>query len=299
MKLALGTVQFGLSYGIANTSGQTSSEEAARIIARARECGLDTLDTAAAYGESERVLGDIGVTGWKIVTKVPPIKVDEHGRRWVLDHVRRSLAALRVERLDAILLHNASDLYGVHGSEMAVGLQEARAEGLVEKIGYSIYAPDSLNRLLEVMPPDQIQAPFNVVDQRLAKTGWLRRLDDAGIEVHVRSVFLQGLLLMPRDRRPTGFDRWRSLWERWDTLVKEHDGSALAACLGFVRQQHGISRVVVGVDNALHLDQLVHSWRNAVAVDGATLSCDDPQLVEPSNWNSNDHKTGCDRSLRR
>lgn len=285
MKLALGTVQFGLNYGIANTLGQTPRDEAARIIDRARQCCIDTLDTAAAYGESERVLGDIGVAGWKIVTKLPPCKRGvEDGRHWVLSQVRRSLAALRVERLDAVLLHDASNLLNAQGPEIVAGLQEVKAEGLVGKIGYSIYSPDSLTGLLKIMPPDLIQAPFNILDQRLVETGWLGRLADAGVEVHVRSVFLQGLLLMARGRRPVSFDRWCDLWERWDALVDGHGGSALAVCLGFISQQRNISRVVVGVESLLHLEQLVSSWQTAVAVDGASLSCDDPFLVEPINW---------------
>lgn len=285
MNLALGTVQFGLSYGIANATGQTSPDEAARIVERARQAGMDTLDTAAAYGDSERVLGDIGVAGWKVVTKVPPCLEDtQDGLRWLLNHVRRSLDMLRVERLNAVLLHNASDLLKDKGAEIAAGLRALKAEGLVDKIGYSIYSPDALVNLLQIMPPDLIQAPFSILDQRLIKSGWMVRLKNAGVEVHVRSVFLQGLLLMAPNRRPAGFERWSELWTRWDALVERYGGSALAVCLGFIRQQRDISRVVIGVESLLHLEQLLAVWQDGVAVDGAALSCDDPLLVEPSNW---------------
>ncbi len=285
MNLALGTAQFGLNYGVANTSGQTSRDEAARIVKRARKCGLDTLDTAAAYGESERVLGDIGVGAWKIVTKVPPCgsRVDD-GRNWVFEHVRRSLVALRVERLDAVLLHNASDLLSDHGAEIAAGLQAVKTEGMVGKVGYSIYSPQSLAELIEVMPPDLVQAPFNVLDQRLARSGWLNRLVDAGTEVHVRSVFMQGLLLMSCEKRPPAFDKWREHWQRWDAAVGERSEQALALCLGYVKAQPGISRVIVGVENQEHLRQLLAIWEKAEPFDASTLACDDPQLVEPSNW---------------
>lgn len=285
MKLAIGTVQFGLNYGISNAGGRTSQEEAQRILDLAKGSGIDTLDTAAAYGDSEQVLGRIGVAGWKVVSKVPPLPNDEvNGKEWVLDHVRRSLDRLRIERLDGLLLHSAADLLKAQGRNIAVGLQEAKAEGLVGKVGYSIYSPQSLTELIEVMPPDLVQAPFNVLDQRLARSGWLGRLVEAGAEVHVRSVFMQGLLLMGREKRPPAFDRWRELWQRWDAAVGGHSEQALALCLGFVKTQPGISRVIVGVENQDHLEQLLAIWERAAPFDATTLACDDPQLVEPSNW---------------
>lgn len=286
MKLALGTVQFGLDYGISNTLGRTPVDEAARILADAMRAGVDTLDTAAAYGQSEQVLGQIGVCGWKVVSKVPPLPSNaEDGRDWVREHVRRSCETLKVRRLEGLLLHRASDLIGPHGAEVAVGLREAREQGLVEKIGYSIYAPQSLGELTRVMKPDLVQAPFSVLDQRLVSSGWLARLVDAGVEVHARSIFLQGLLLMGPGQRPAFFDRWQALWGRWDALVEANGGSALSVCLGFATAQPGLSRIVVGVEHQGHLQQLLAAWRDAGPV-GMTheVSCDDPQLVEPVNW---------------
>lgn len=284
MKLAIGTVQFGLDYGISNTAGRTTLDEAGRILDRARWAGIDTLDTAAAYGESEQVLGRIGVGGWHVVTKVPPLPDDEDGKEWVLRHARQSLDRLRVERLDGLLLHNATDLLKAQGRNLAAGLREVKAEGMVGKVGYSIYSPQPLTELIEVMLPDLVQAPFNVLDQRLAKSGWLGRLAEAGAEVHVRSVFMQGLLLMGREKRPPAFDRWRELWQRWDAAVGGHSEQALALCLGFVKTQPGISRVIVGVENQDHLEQLLAIWEKAAPFDATGLACDDPQLVEPSNW---------------
>ena len=286
MKLALGTAQFGLNYGVANIEGRTSLSEVARIIHRARQAGMDTLDTAAAYGGSEHVLGEIGVNGWKVVSKVPPMPDGtSDGNQWVHDYVQQSLARLRVARLEGLLLHSATDLLKVQGSGLAKGLQDMQAEGLVGQIGFSIYSPQDLPDLLQVLRPNLIQAPFSVFDQRLAQSGWLDRLTDAGVEIHARSIFLQGLLLMTRARRPAFFDRWNELWRRWETLVDAHGGNALAVCLGFVRAQSGIARIVLGVDNLVHLEQLLATWQEAVSVHGtAELACDDLELVEPFRW---------------
>lgn len=286
MKLALGTVQFGLHYGVANSSGLTPVEDVVSILDAARQAGIDTLDTAAAYGESEQVLGQVGVSGWKVVSKVPPIPGDaEDGRAWVLRHVRHSLDILKVAHLDGLLLHRASDLLGPHRVGILSGLREAREQSLVGKIGYSIYDPQSLQALISVLPPDLVQAPFSVLDQRLAGSGWLARLVDSGVEVHARSVFLQGLLLMEAGRRPAYFDRWHALWTRWDSLVEAHGGSALSVCLGFVAAQAGLSRIVVGVEHPGQLQQLLAAWRHATPVGMANeMACEDPNLVEPVNW---------------
>lgn len=285
MKLAIGTVQFGLDYGISNAAGRTPGDEAGRIFDRARLAGIDTLDTAAAYGDSEQVLGRIGVDGWQVVSKVPPLPEEGgNGKEWVLRHVRQSLDRLRIDRLDGLLLHRASDLLAAQGGNIAAGLQEARAEGLVGKVGYSIYSPQPLNELVRVMQPDMIQAPFNVLDQRLASSGWLARLTEAGVEVHVRSIFMQGLLLMGREKRPSAFDKWRELWQRWDAAVGGRSERALELCLGFAKTQPAISRIVVGLENQAHLEQLLQIWERAAPFAADGLACDDPQLVEPSNW---------------
>jgi aryl-alcohol dehydrogenase-like predicted oxidoreductase len=285
MKLAIGTVQFGLNYGIMNTTGQTSNHEVALILERGKLAGIDTLDTAAAYGDSEQVLGEIGIKDWKAISKVPPIPNDiTNGREWVVKHVRQSLDRLQVDRLEGILLHNATDLLKKQGRNIAVGLQQVKDEGLVNKIGYSIYSPQPLSVILKCMLPDLIQSPFNILDRRLVQSGWLNRLVNAGVEVHVRSIFLQGLLLMERTRRPPFFDRWNKLWHRWDTMINESGSNALSLCLGFVNEQRNISRIIVGVENQSHLEQLLTIWKEPVSVDGRNLFCNDPLLLEPFNW---------------
>ena len=288
MKLAIGTVQFGLDYGVSNANGRTPCDEVDRILKRAKLASIDTLDTASAYGDSEQVLGRIGVNGWHVVSKVPSLPEDgANGKEWVLFHVRQSLERLGVDRLDGLLLHRATDLLKAQGGKIAAGMQEAKAEGLVDKVGYSIYSPHSLSELIEVMPPDLVQAPFNVLDQRLASSGWLVRLVELGVEVHVRSVFMQGLLLMRRENRPPVFDKWRDLWQRWDSAVRGRSEHALALCLGFAKAQSEISRIVVGVESVAHLEQLLEILEKAAPFDATGLACDDPQLLEPTNWKLN------------
>jgi aryl-alcohol dehydrogenase-like predicted oxidoreductase len=135
MKIAIGTVQFGLNYGIANINGQTSQFEAKKIINTALKYGIDTLDTAAAYGESEKVLGKISIQGFDIITKIPPIpSIDINGTDWVINNIKQSQDRLQVQNIYGILLHNSADMLGPQGKNIAKGLNIAKSEGLTKKL---------------------------------------------------------------------------------------------------------------------------------------------------------------------
>jgi aryl-alcohol dehydrogenase-like predicted oxidoreductase len=285
-RLALGTVQFGLPYGIANRQGQVSLAEATAILAQAKDHGLDTLDTAIAYGESEMRLGQIGVSGWRIVSKLPRLPADcTDVGGWVAKSVSASLARLRVPSLDGLLLHHSADLLGPRREELYAAVMGAKAGGLTRKIGVSIYDPQELDSIDARFVLDLVQAPFNVLDRRFATSGWLNRLKERGAEVHTRSVFLQGLLLLSQDERPARFDRWRALWDMWDGWLAQTGLSPTAACLGFVFGYLGIDRVVIGVDSAAQLAQLLASGGHCQAVP-AELAAQDLDLINPSRWSS-------------
>lgn len=283
-RLALGTVQFGLAYGIANLSGKVSRVDAAVILAAASASGMDTLDTAIAYGDSENCLGEVGVAGWRIVTKLPTLREDcPDVAGWVAAHLDASLRRLGVDQLHGLLLHNPRQLLGAQGAALASALRAARASGRVERIGVSIYAPDDLAAIYPMLSPDLVQAPLNLIDRRLVDSGWLQRLNDNGVEVHTRSSFLQGLLLMPQV--PTRFAPWEALWTRWQQWLAAHPGQAAAACLAYPLSFPQVTRVVVGVDNLAHFVELLDAERMLpMAGELPDLRSDNEELINPSNW---------------
>ena len=284
-RLALGTAQFGSHYGIANVSGQVGKSDAARILSEARSSGIDTLDTAIAYGESETRLGSLGVEGWKIVTKVPALPAgvtDVQG--WLMEMVWGSLDRLGVKRLYALLLHHPLDLGGAHGQALHRALIEAKASGMTEKIGVSVYDPAELEQLVPRFALDLVQAPFNVIDRRLKDSGWLARLSGEGIEVHTRSAFLQGLLLLPESRLPSAFTKWQEKWSEWEAWLRETSVSALRGALGFVLSNSEVDRVVVGVDGLQHLREILVASGGALSPPPESLRSDDSDLINPSRW---------------
>ncbi len=286
MRIALGTVQFGLSYGIANQTGQVTRSEAKAMLQLAAANGVDTLDTAIAYGESETCLGEAGALSFNVVTKLPAIPASCHDvKGWVREQVGLSLRRLGLPRVYGLLLHRSGDLLGGKGAVLWHALEELRGMGLVQKIGISVYAPSEIEAVTNLYKVDMVQAPFNIVDRRLSTSGWLDRLKSKDIEVHTRSVFLQGLLLIPRAAIPPKFSSWNSLWATWHDWLDNADIPAAQACLGFVQGVSGIDKIVVGVDSVQQFEQIIEAAQVTVDLIFPEISCDDERLINPSNWN--------------
>ena len=284
MMVALGTVQFGLRYGVANSVGRVSEDAAKDILHLASELGVDTLDTAAAYGNSEQVLGRIGVNRFSIISKIPP-RVDniESPSERVKRCVDQSLKNLQSDYLCGLLLHRPLELLEADGFELYDSLLNIKNQGLARKVGVSIYGPDDLEKL-EAFDFDLIQAPMNILDRRLENSGWLDRLNKQGPEVHIRSAFLQGLLLMNEAERPEYFKPWRGLLRKYDAWVASQELTPLQACLGYLYNHSAISKVVVGVDTPVQLREIVEAANIPIPSPPESLQTDDQSLINPALW---------------
>lgn len=284
MKLALGTVQFGLAYGIASPQPQIGYAESKAIIDCAFRQGMTVLDTAMGYGESEARLGKIGVQTWKVISKLPEVPAGENVTAWITNAVKESLGKLKVDSLYGLLLHRPTQLLGDKGPEIHAALQCLKADGLVEKTGVSIYQPSELEGVFSVGEVDLVQSPLSVLDRRLITSGWLDRLADRGVEVHARSVFLQGLLLMPRDQRPRKFDRWSDLWSSYHAWVIATGLSPLQACIAYVSALPQVQQVVVGVGGLSHINEILQAQTCHAPIWTPDLATEDEQLLNPLAW---------------
>jgi len=284
-KLSIGTAQFGLSYGVANNLGKIELSEASKILYLASDNGLESLDTAIAYGDSEEILGKIGVSGWRITTKLPCISedcVDIDG--WVKSSIEHSLRNLNVTHLHSVLLHHPQDIFGPCGIELVKSLETIKSQKMIGKIGISIYDPSELRDLFELYSFDVVQAPLNILDQRLVNSGWLGALKKMGVEVQVRSAFLQGLLLMPASLRPDKFSIWNEVWNTWDRWLLDSNIRPLEACLGYVNSIVGVDKIVIGVDGVKHLSEIlgVDTGLLFKLPDWPKLA--DTRIINPATW---------------
>ena len=285
MKLALGTVQFGMNYGVANTAGRVSIEMADAILREAQRSGMDTLDTAIAYGDSESVLGGLGVKGWSVVSKLSAVPEGcPDVAYWVRSQLQASLQRLGLQRMHGLLLHRPGQLLEGVGAELFAALQSVKTEGLVDKVGVSVYGPAELDALWSKYKPDLVQAPLNIVDRSVVDSGWASRRKDSGVEVHTRSAFLQGLLLMPAEKRPDRFNRWSDFWHEWDRWLMATGLTPVLACLRYVNSLDAIDRVVVGINTVTQLNEVVSAANGVLDSLPAFKPLQDDRLINPASW---------------
>ena len=274
MKLGLGTVQFGQAYGVSNTRGQVSGEDVAAILARAAQAGVTVLDTAANYGEAEAVLARQNLAPFRTVTKTISVK---NGVEAVIDRAHQSAASLKA---DTLLVHAATDL---ENADLWPALQRLKAEGLFRKIGISVYAADDPSALAAQFKPDAMQLPFSLLDQRLLTDGTLAKLKTSGVEIHARSLFLQGLLFL--ERLPEKLRHAEADLAQIRTKIRNSGSTPLAAALAFVLSRPEIDVALVGVTQLSELEEILAAARlPPPALDWPALALQDEMVLTPSRW---------------
>jgi aryl-alcohol dehydrogenase-like predicted oxidoreductase len=286
-KLGLGTVQWGVAYGISNQVGKIDPVEVKAILSAAQTAGVKILDTASLYGEAESVLGANRLEEFRIITKTPRFATrvieNEHVEQ-MFNTFDRSLKKLAVDRVYGLLVHHAQDILVDGGDLLVSGMERLKELGKVSKIGVSIYDGKELDGLMRRFTPDLVQLPLNVFDQRLIRSGWLQRLRDKGVEIHVRSVFLQGLLLMPLEDIPYYFEPIRPQLARWHAASREQGMSLVQAALSFVRDLPEVDKVLIGVESLSQFKACLQDFLAPASFNAAGLSCDNPAFVNPALW---------------
>ena len=286
-KLGLGTVQWGIPYGITNCHGMTPPESVREILIEASRNGVSVLDTASLYGESEVVLGTYPLENFHVITKTPQFGtsvITEKHSEHLTQTFLQSLQRLSSRKIYGLLIHNAQDLLVPGGDKLITAMMSLKDNGTVEKIGVSIYDSEQADAVLKIFKPDIVQLPINVLDQRMLLNGRLERMKNMGIEIHARSVFLQGLLLMPLNRVPTYFDPIRPILTLWHAAAEAQGMSPVQAALSFVRDIPYIDSVLIGVENLEQFHSCCADFEDAAKFDATGLACHEPAFINPAHW---------------
>ena len=271
-KLGLGTVQFGLPYGISNTSGQTSTEEVSKILQVASENNITVLDTASAYGNAEAVIGKNNLQSFNIVSKY----ITPSQGKSIEEQLQQSLENLEVKNLYGYLTHRPAEI--LNDAAQWKILKEFQQKGLVQKIGFSLNTTEELQALLDKnFIPDLIQVPYNYLDNRFESL--MIDLKERGCEVHTRSAFLQGLFFKDINTLPSFFDTVKPLIKRVQQQTKNVSG----ALLHFVATKPFIDKVIIGVENAQQLLINIRDMKLGIELDKNTPAIPE-QILMPSNW---------------
>lgn len=279
-RLILGTAQLGSAYGITNNR-QLNEQEVSDILASAEMLGIDTLDTAPGYGEAESRIGRLrrDSASFRYITKFSLASVD------AISPVQRSLEMLRTPSLEGLLAHRIEDLEEPGFSVVLRGIVSAKRDGLLKHFGASIYEKKDLELVEKAMPGfTLLQLPGNVVDTRLLDSPEVRRLRERGVEIHVRSAFLQGLLLADQSTLPSGFGVLAPTLRDLDEAAEEAGTSRLSLLLGALRFHPNCDAVVVGASNAGELREIADAWGRAkTPVDYSSDPLPD-WVLDPRTW---------------
>lgn len=282
-KICLGTAQFASSYGLTNTTGGLSEQEISTILQLAKENGMYYLDTAPTYNDAEVKLGLAGVGDWRVITKVKTEKKYIDSINFT-SSVYSSLERMKLQKIYGVLIHNPKLFFEPGINRLLEELSVLKNKGIINKIGVSVYDSTEVHHILSHFDIDIIQVPFNIIDARMLVDGTLSRLKQRNIEVHARSIYLQGLLLMPLKEQIRQFGKWESLWKLLDSFCRDLKISPLQACLRYALQQAEISQIIVGIDNYDQLLETVQSAKGEVHDIPSGLRITDENLCNPLNW---------------
>jgi aryl-alcohol dehydrogenase-like predicted oxidoreductase len=264
--------------------GRAPEAEIAEILSVAARSGVGVLDTAVPYDSAEAMLGDAMPAGTPFRIMVKAARCDR-GPDFVEAEARASLRRLGVASADAIIVQSAGDLFGRHGPALWDKLCDLKDQGLFEKIGVSALASDDPAGLARRFRPDILQAPASLVDQRLLASGALAAVAEMGVEVHLRSIFLQGLLFLPPDRMPAPLKDAASSLSRVRRMIAEGRSDPLQAALGFALARPEASAVIVGVTSAAELSAIIAAAASPPPeLDWNGMAMNDPAALDSRRW---------------
>lgn len=285
MKLALGTAQFGLPYGITNKNGLLEQDEVNKILRYAHNNDILTLDTACSYGDAEQKIGNTNaeLSQFQIVTKITAnTSYDEIEEKFF-----QSLKNLQLKKIYGLLLHSSKDLLNDESDKVWQILERLKAQGYVGKIGVSVYHEEEIRLVITKYKIDIIQLPINVFDQRLLKSNILQTIKSKGIEIHARSIFLQGILLENLDNLPTYFLPLKEEILKWHDYLKDNVMSRLDGALAFVNSLDIIDYAVIGItslNNLIEVKAAFDKIKSHPNFKYEKFAINNEQLINPNLW---------------
>jgi len=285
-KIIIGTAQLTNNYGI--YKHLISDQNIKEILTFAQRENITYLDTAVDYNKVHYRLGEFDLSKFNIISKIP--KLDNNTqkiRKEIRNLIENSLKELNVSKLDGLLMHDLEDMSNIEKRSFIIKeLLDLKKENLIENIGLSIYSPYVLDSMRNLEDIDIIQTPLNLIDQRIVRSSWMEKLNNMGIKIHVRSIFLQGLLLADQNFLDKNFKPWNLLWSKWFTyLQKNNNVNPIKVCIDFIRSHQNIDKIIVGVNSIDQLKEISSYFKNRSTISFPEILSNDEKLIDPFNWN--------------
>ena len=281
-KIILGTANFGARYGINNNAVDLKS--AKKLIKLAEEKNINILDISEDYKEAKKILKRLDIKKFDIITKISTKDVEnEETFNLFKKKISVTLKNLGKKIYSAILVRQPENFLKNKKYKKFVTL--LKDHGLVEKIGYSIYSPKCLKEIYQNWKPDIIQIPYNILDNRFEKGGWLNILTRDKVIIHARSIFLQGLLFKNSENLPKKFKQYENIWIKYEKWLKVNKISSLEACINFILADKRIHNIVVGVDDIAQLKQVLQIRKLNIKY-SLNIKEVSEKILDPRLWNN-------------
>jgi len=280
-KLILGTANFDVKYGVKNRFRKLKKTEIKKIILCLKKKKINSIDTSQNYNNTEKMLGDLNIKNFKIITK---LAFNQNKKETFKDKFFISTKNLNNNFIHTVLFHNPKDLLGKKGKEIFNELVLLKKKGFIKKIGVSVYKKEELKKILDKYKLDIVQIPLNVFNQSFISINFLRYMKRKKIEIHARSIFLQGLLLMKEKKIPKNFKEQKYLFKRWNAWLKKNNITKLEACLNFITKIKDIKKIIVGVDSLKQLKEILNFKKSKKKLNFSQLSSNSSKLTNPNKW---------------
>ncbi len=287
-KIALGTAQFGLKYGIAGLP-RVSKDQVRKILSLAALNDIKVLDTAHQYGNALDILGSLSNVivkkNFQIVLKIP--EIPEKVNLWNIQDIRAQIfsdfARLKLDTIDTLMVHNPECLMRPGCDLVYDMLVNFKYLGLCQKIGVSVYDVGDFRKIISDYGFDVVSFPSNVIDHRFVNRA-VDHMSALRIEMHARSVFLQGLLLLSQNEKLPKKVTWEFL-RVTRRIALQFKGDMLKACLAFLRQQFPINYGVIGVHSVEQLQEIITTYNNIDSwYNFDSYSINDQKIIDPRRW---------------
>lgn len=280
-KLILGTAQFGLKYGITNKKGKTPLKEIKKIIKLQKKNKINFLDTAQAYN-FEKTHKNLNLKNFNLIIKLNPFQNKKNADKLLINSVMDIKKSLKMKNIFCLMVHHSKDLLMEDGDKLYKALKYLKDKKITKKIGFSTYGTENIFKILKKFKFDVVQTTFNPFDRRILKNGIYKRLKKKGIEVHVRSIFLQGLLLLKKNKIPNKLRKFENQFKKWNNFVKNTDIKPLDICLNYALSQN-FDKIIVGINNCKQFKQILDCKSRKIKIP-TSISTNKNFLINPYNW---------------
>jgi aryl-alcohol dehydrogenase-like predicted oxidoreductase len=280
-KITIGTANFVNNYNLIKPSNGVTLKNLHNIVKYSSTLGINSYDTAPYYN-SEHILGNLTKSETIIYTKISLDK-NLNLKKKIVNSINNSLRLLKRKKINGVLFHNAKDLLMKNRKEIWNSVNLLKKKGLIKKIGVSFYNPHDLIKIVNNFDLDFVQVPVNLFDKRFLDKQIISLLNKKNVEIHARSVFLQGLLLNTKVI-PKKFLKWKSNFNKLNNFLKHKQLSNLKACTNFVLQNKNLDKVIFGINSTEHLMQIIKSINYKKINFNKLKFSEDLKLINPVLW---------------